>query len=109
MQKYNVSNFINEYAEQLYPFYIYNVEYIDVISKKYPNGMAQITCATVDGYYASGLMKCYIDKKNVKYIKWGGHRLNVGTKNEPINLIGVPYNMIQTLTDCSKSYGTLVE
>jgi len=99
IQKYDVSSY-NDYSEQIYPIKVNKVEYVNFISEKYSNGCIQISCQTIDGYYCTGLLKCYVSKKG-KYTIWGKHRIYEGYSGA-IKLIGIPYSMediIKTFTD----------
>lgn len=107
MQKYAISNPWNCYTEQLYPITIYDVEYVDFIAKKFPYGCIQIHCNSVDGYYSSGLLKCYLSKKG-KFTIWGKHRIYVGYQG-PLELIGVPFPLRESVNLFAKQYGSIVE
>ena len=106
MQKYEISNWYNGYREQLYPINIISVNYVDFISKKFPSGCIQISCQTVDGYYCTGLLKCYISQKG-KYTIWGKHRIYVGYSGS-LELIGVPISVASAVESCAEQYGTIV-
>ena len=107
MQKYEISNWHNEYSEQIYPLNVLSVRYVNFESKKYPNGCIQICCQTVDGYYCTGLLKCYTSKKG-KYTIWGKHRIYVGYSGS-LELIGVPLNVVDAVKSCAKQYETIVK
>lgn len=106
MQKYEVTNWNNGYSEQLYPIEIKKVLYVNFISKSYPNGCMQISCMSVDGYYTTGLLKCYISKKG-RYAIWGKHRIYEGYHG-PVELIGVPYSLQKAIQSCAEQYGSLI-
>lgn len=96
MIKYHCSNIYNGYSNQIYPIYLSKIEYVDFICEKYPNGCAQISCQTVDGYWVSSLLKCYISKKG-KYVNFGGTRIYINTKPQPFEIINIPKNIEQTI------------
>jgi hypothetical protein len=106
MQKYEVSNWGNEYSDQKYPLHIDRVAFVDFPSVKYPNGAIQISCKTEDGYWASGLLKCYISKKG-KYAIWGKHRIYEGYRGG-VELIGVPFRVKESLRSLADKYGSVI-
>lgn len=106
MPIYECSNCYNEFSDQLYPYYICKVEYIDFKMGRYKDGCIQISCKSIDGYYTTGLLKCYTNKKG-RYAIWGKHRFYEGYSGGLI-LRGVPYKSIETIRNAAKPYGTIV-
>lgn len=94
MQEYEVTNWHNSHSEQLYPIRVVKVEYVNFVSKKYPNGYLQVSCDSVDGHHAS-MLKCYQSKKG-RYAIWGKRRIYEGYKG-PVRLIGVPSDMLDAV------------
>lgn len=106
MQKYEVSNWTNEYCEQMYPINVERVYFVDMVSKKLNNGCLQISCMTTDGYY-SIVHKCYQSKKG-RYTIWGKHRIYEGYSGS-IELIGVPLHIKDAIQSCADHYGSIVD
>jgi hypothetical protein len=106
MVKYKILNY-NEYSNQRYPTTIFNIEKINFISKKYPDGAAQIRYydAQQNCSDSTGLLKIYKNKKGVEYVIFGGYELNLDIKNEPVMLIGLPYRLEEHIKNC----GGLIE
>lgn len=107
LHKYEVSNWVNEYSNQRYPIQIGWVKYIEIISKKYPNGMLSISAEDVDGHFCTQL-KCYIDKDGKRYCIFGKHKLYEGYRGG-IRLIGVPIGLKDTIRGCCGGTGSIVE
>lgn len=62
---YECTNQYNEFSEQLYPVNISSIRWVNLICEKYPDGCIQISCydAQENAYYATRLLKCYVNKK----------------------------------------------
>jgi len=106
MQKYEVSNWGNEYSDQKYPLHIDKVEFVDFLSAKYPKGAIQVSCKTDDGHWVSGFLKCYLSKKG-RYAIWGKHRIYEGYRGG-VELIGIPYGVQEGLKSLADMYGSII-
>lgn len=93
--KYEVSNWINEYSDQRYPAHIDSVCYVEIVSKKTPDGMLSVSADDVDGHFCS-LLKCYKNAKGERYCIFGKHRLYEGFYG-PVELVGVPPQMREAM------------
>lgn len=88
---YEVSNWLNEYSSQRYPAHISSVSFVEIISKKTPNGMLSVSIEDIDGHCCS-ILKCYKNAKGERYCIFGKHRLYEGFHG-PVALKGVPQKM----------------
>ena len=107
LHTYEVSNWWNDYSNQRYPKKIEWVKYVEIISKKYPNGMLSISAEDVDGHFCA-MIKCYIDKEGKRYGMFGKHRIYEGFSGG-VRLIGVPYGIKDAIRGCCESCGSIVE
>lgn len=96
--KYEVSNWFSEYSNQRYPVYINSVTFVEIISKKVPNGMLSVSIEDVDGHCCS-ILKCYKNAKGERYCIFGKHRLYEGFRG-PVALIGVPVGVREAVVSC---------
>lgn len=103
MIKYHCSNCYNSSSSQIYPLFLSKIEYVPFVTDECPDGCAQISCHTVDGYWTSSLLKCYRTRKG-KYVNFGGSRIYIGTKSQPFKLLDVPPSLQKTIDECAKKY-----
>ena len=95
--KYEVSNWLNEYSGQRYPSHIDSVNFVEIVSKKTPDGMLSVSVEDVDGHFCT-ILKCYKNAKGQRYCIFGKHRLYEGFCG-PVELIGVPLRMREAMID----------
>ena len=93
--KYEVSNWHNEFSGQRYPAHINSVTFVEIVSKKTPNGMLSVSVEDVDGHFCT-ILKCYKNAKGQRYCVFGKHRLYEGFHG-PVKLIGVPYSVREAM------------
>lgn len=92
---YECSNWLNEYSGQRYPAYISSVNFVEIISKKTPDGMLSVSVEDVDGHFCT-ILKCYKNAKGERYCIFGKHRLYEGFHG-PVKLVGVPFRMREAM------------
>lgn len=93
--RYEVSNWLNGFSSQRYPAYINSVSYVEIVSKKTPDGMLSVSVEDVDGHFCS-ILKCYKNAKGKRYCIFGKHRLYEGFYG-PVELVGVPFQMREAM------------
>lgn len=95
---YECSNWFNADSSQRYPAFINSVTFVEIISKKTPNGILNVSIEDVDGHCCS-VLKCYKNAKGERYCIFGRHRLYEGFHG-PVKLAGVPYGVREAIMGC---------
>ncbi len=98
VHKYKCSNWYDGESSQRYPVYINSVKFVEIIGKKTPNGMLQVSIESVDGHCCS-VLKAYKNKKGDRYCIFGGYRLYEGFHG-PVELVDVPYGVREAIVGC---------